>query len=430
MPQDPTSPVHVQTSGLSARPAVLFTAFEPSGDEHASIVIAELKRRRPEMRIVAWGGPKMAAAGAEIIERTTDSAVIGMPGLSRIRQHLKVMARIDRWMKKHPTALHIPVDSPGANDPICDISRKRGIRVVHLVAPQIWAWGRWRIRKLRRRTDLLLCLFDFEVRFFEKRGVAAKYIGHPFFDVPLDVEALDAQLAGFPRGTPKVAIFPGSRPEELAKHFPLVMGAFRELTRRWGDMAGVVAAANPEAERTLREMSGKLEEGWPSNARIVTGSTNAVVRWCDLALVKSGTVTLQVARQAKPMVVFYRKGGPLFYFFVRLILATKQISLPNILAHRRVIPELVPYFGGPEAIVREADALLRNPEALERQRSDLRQVMAPLLAGGAAGRAASAIEEFLGSHTPGALGPTAHDAEVARFDHAARVARPDQAGTP
>ena len=393
-------------------------------------MIAELRRRRPEMRIVAWGGPKMAAAGADIIERTTDAAVIGMPGLSRIRQHLKVMARIDRWMKKNPTALHIPVDSPGANDPICDIARKRGVRVVHLVAPQVWAWGRWRIRKLRRRTDLLLCLFDFEVRFFQKRGVAATYVGHPFFDIPLDTAALDAQLAGFPKGTPKVAIFPGSRPEELAKHFPLVMGAYNELKRRWGDMAGVVAAANPEAERTLREMSGKLEGGWPQSVRIVTSSTNAVVRWCDLALVKSGTVTLQVARQAKPMVVFYRKGGPLFYFFVRLILATKQISLPNILAHRRVIPELVPYFGGPEAIVREADALLRSPEAMERQRSDLRQVMAPLLAGGAAARAASAIEQFLSTHAPDALGSTALEAEHARFDLASRALRADSAAAP
>lgn len=391
---------------------MLFTAFEPSGDEHASIVIAELKRRRPEMRIVAWGGPKMAAAGAEVIERTTDSAVIGMPGLSRIREHIKVMARIDRWIKKNPTALHIPVDSPGANDPICDIARKRGLKVVHLVAPQIWAWGRWRIRKLRNRTDLLLCLFDFEVRFFEKRGVKATYIGHPFFDKPLDTEALDRQLADFPKGTPRIAIFPGSRPEELVKHFPLVMSVYAELKRRWGDMVAVVAAAHPEAERTLREMSGKLEGGWPESARIVTGSTNAVVRWCDLALVKSGTVTLQVARQAKPMVVFYRKSNPFFYLLGKTILATKLFSLPNILAHRRVIPELVPHFGGPGPIVREADKLLRSPEAMERQRTDLRQVMAPLLAGGAAARAAATIEGFLAQNAPDALGPSAMDAEM------------------
>lgn len=376
-------------------PSILFTVFEPSGDEHASIVIAELKRRHPALPIYAWGGPKMEAAGAQVVERTIDSAVIGLPGLSRIRQHLRVMARISRWIKKHPVALHVPVDSPGANDPICDITKKRGLRVVHLVAPQIWAWGRWRINKLRRHTDMLLCLFDFEVSFFTKRRVPARYIGHPFFDRPLDTAELDRKIADFPAGEPKLAMFPGSRPEELVKHFPLILATFRELKKRFADLTGVVAAAHPEAERTLRDLAAR-HGGWPEDVRMVVGETNAVVRWCDLALVKSGTTTLQVARQAKPMVVFYRKGSPFLLFIGRIILATKLFSLPNILARRRIIVELVPHYGGPERIIREADALIRSPELMERQRTDLRQVMAPLMAGGAASRAADAIEEFAG----------------------------------
>ena len=400
MPEDSEQPLSAPEPPRGG-PVLLFTAFEPSGDEHASIVIAELKRRHPNLPVYAWGGPKMSAAGAILVERTIDSAVIGVPGLKKIREHLKVMARIDRWMKKHQVAVHIPVDSPGANDPICDIARRRGARVVHLVAPQVWAWGRWRARKLRHRTDLLLCLFDFEVQFFERRGIPARYIGHPFFDIPLDLPALDAQASQFPQGPIRLAMFPGSRPEELAKHFPLTLETYQALKARYADLVGVVAAAHPEAERALRDIAAKLG-GWPDSVRIITGQTNAVVRWCDLALVKSGTITLQVARQAKPMVVFYRKANPILFLLAKTILATKHFSLPNILARRRIIPELVPHFGGPDRIVRELDRLIASPEAMEQQRNDLRQLLAPMLTGKAAVRAADAIEEFAGLAPRGA----------------------------
>jgi lipid-A-disaccharide synthase len=383
---------------------IVFTAFEPSGDEHASHVIRELRRRHPspaDLRIVAWGGPKMASAGAEVLERTVDEGVMGIPGIARIREHLKVLERIDTWMAAevaagHRKLLHIPVDSPGANGSICDASRKHGIKVVHLVAPQVWAWGRWRVNTLRRRTDLLLCLFDFEIRFFTRRRIPARYIGHPFFDVPLDTHGLDAKATDYPQGTPRIAIFPGSRPDELRKHFPITLGSFRELKKKWGGLVGVVAATNEQAERVMRELA--VEEGlpWPEDLRIVVGQSEAAIRWCDLALVKSGTTTLQVARQHKPMIVFYRKGGRLFNALVRLVVATKRFSLPNILAGRAIVPELIPYHGGPARLVEAAAALLRSPKAMEQQRRDLAQVVAPLASGGASARAADAIEEVLG----------------------------------
>jgi lipid-A-disaccharide synthase len=400
----PDHPAPPRPNAVAAARTIVFTAFEPSGDEHASHVIRELRLRHPDpgtLRLVAWGGPKMAAAGAEVLERTVDEAVMGIPGIARIREHLKVLERIDAWMGTEVAAgrrnlLHVPVDSPGANGSICDASRKHGLRVVHLVAPQVWAWGRWRVNTLRRRTDLLLCLFDFEIRFFSRRRIPARYIGHPFFDVPLDTSGLDARAAEYPRGTPRVAVFPGSRPAELRKHFPITLGAFRELKKKWGGLVGVVAATNEQAERVMRELA--VEEGgpWPEDLRIVVGQSEAAIRWCDLALVKSGTTTLQVARQHKPMVVFYRKGGRIFNAIVRLVVATKRFSLPNILAGRPIVPELIPYHGGPRRLVEAAAALLRSPEAMEQQRRDLAQVVAPLAAGGASARAADAIEEVLG----------------------------------
>ena len=117
---------------VTHREGVLFTAFEPSGDDHASVVIAELRRRHPALPIYAWGGPKMQAAGATIVERTGDDAVMGMPGLKKIHEHTQINARIDRWLATNRVALHVPVDSPAANFPICKIARKHGVRVVHL----------------------------------------------------------------------------------------------------------------------------------------------------------------------------------------------------------------------------------------------------------------------------------------------------------
>ena len=120
-------------------PALLFTAFEPSGDDHASAVIAELRRRHPALTIYAWGGPKMQRAGATIQERTGDDAVMGLPGIAKVLEHLRINARIDAFMAANHITVHIPVDSPSANTSICAIAKKRGARVVHLVAPQIWA---------------------------------------------------------------------------------------------------------------------------------------------------------------------------------------------------------------------------------------------------------------------------------------------------
>ncbi|MDX2147251.1 MAG: hypothetical protein SFZ23_06980 [Planctomycetota bacterium] len=385
----------------SAAAGVLFTAFEPSGDDHAASVIAQFRLLRPDVPVYAWGGPKMERAGATLIERTGDDAVMGLPGLAKIREHQRINQRIEQWLRTTPVALHVPVDSPAANFPICELTRAAGCTIVHLVAPQIWAWGRWRIRKLRRLTDLVLCLLPFEERFFSKRRVPAQFIGHVLFDHPVDGPELDRLAASFLHGRHKLAIMPGSRPAELKRNFPLILDMFRELRSLHPGSVGMIAATTPQVEQTLREMAQSwmrqsgLPHGenrdWPEGLACVVGQTDAVVRWCDIALVKSGTVTLQVAKQLKPMVIFYRKANPVTYFLARSILSTKHFSLPNVLAHRRIVPEFVPHFGGPGPIVRAASVLLSSPEAAAKQRAELEQVLAQFADKHASRAAAEAI---------------------------------------
>lgn len=394
------------TPNAPDRASVLFTAFEPSGDDHASTVIRELKRMHPEVQVFAWGGPKMESAGANLIERTGEDAVMGVPGITKIIDHQRINARIEKWMGEHHVSAHVPVDSPAANFPICAIAKKRGVRVVHLVAPQIWAWGRWRIHKLRRLTDLVLCLLPFEERFFDRRRVPARFVGHMLFDEPLDFGTLDRIASAYPKGEPRIAMMPGSRPDELLRNFPLILESFRTVKERFPGAVGVVAATSEPVARHLREMAGE-HGGWPNGVSIAVGNTDAVVRWCQFALVKSGTVTLQVAKQGRPMVVFYKKSNVPMYWLAKLVLSTKTFTLPNLIAGKRIVPEFVPHFAGAEPISAELLRLIEQPEVAEQQRRDQAE-MVGLFAGLRASEAsARAIADVLGLEKVNARAPVA-----------------------
>lgn len=399
---------------------VLFTAFEPSGDDHASAVIAELRSRHPALPIYAWGGPKMAAAGAMVIERTGEDAVMGVPGLSKIIEHQRINARVARWLDTPPggnagtggqglVALHVPVDSPAANFPICRITKARGIRVMHLVAPQMWAWGAWRVKKLRRLSDRVLCLLPFEEDWFLSRGVPAKFIGHPLFDRPLDTAALDERAARMGRGevrngvtptgtaaaAPKVALMPGSRPSEMSSCFPILLDAFKRLRRDYPNTRGVVAATKPAVADALRERA-KCLGGWPEGLDMVAGDTDAVVRWCDFALVVSGTVTLQIAKQHRPMVAVYRPKKWFYFLIGRWLVSTRHFTLPNLIAGKRILQEFIPHFGDGEDLAVEVIRLLRQPGYAEDQRRELAKVCERFRGHVAATEAVDEIEGMLG----------------------------------
>ncbi len=397
MPQVTSAPIPTETASPSAgRPrALLFCSFEPSGDDHASTVIAELIKRHPDLKIYAWGGPKMAAAGAEVIEQTGRDAVMGMPGMAKIQEHRRINERIEAWLDRNPIAAFVAVDSPAANFPICKLAKKRGIRVVHLVAPQVWAWGKWRVKKLRRLTDMVLCLLPFEEKWFEGKNVPAKYVGHPLFDVPLDHEALEAAAARMPKGSPRIALLPGSRPKEHSNNFPLLLESFRRLRSDRPETAGVVAATTPEVAANLRETAERLG-GWPDGLSMEIRSTDAVVKWCDLALVVSGTVTLQIARQKKPMVIVYKTDRLFFELIGRWILTAPFFTLPNLIAGRAIVPELVPHFGDAEPIVQEATRLIEDESLAEQQRQELGNVVERFAHMDASTHAADAIERVAG----------------------------------
>ncbi|MCH2160883.1 MAG: hypothetical protein MK085_03305 [Phycisphaerales bacterium] len=360
---------------MSSRPGsvVLFTAFEPSGDAHAAPLVAALRAKAPDMRIFAWGGPKMEAAGAEMMGQTCDDGSMGLGGFAAAMSVHKTIREIRRWAAGVPLVAHVPVDSPAANFPICKTMRKRGVRVIHLVAPQLWAWGGWRVRKLRRLTDMVMCLLPFEEEWFRSRSVPARFIGHPVMEKEIDEAAMDAQAAAFPQGSPRILILPGSRSAEIRANLSLLVRTFVELRNRNSRTAGVVVASNDAIARDLRKRLSPM----PGGLHLTAGAIEPAIHWADMALTVSGTVSLDLTRQATPMVGVYRVG-PISWLGSKLLLKTPHRLLPNIVAGDEVVPEFVPYLGmrGTGPIVHATTQLVSDKRALAQSAAALAHVRA------------------------------------------------------
>jgi len=354
------------------RKVVLFTAQEPSGDAHAAPVIARLREAYPDIEPVAFGGPKMEAAGARMLGRTADDGVMGLAGAKKIFEVRALHNKVVRWAREHPVAVHVPVDSPSANFPLCARLKPMGVRIVNLVAPQLWAWAPWRIGKVRRISDVLLCLLPFEEGWFRSRGVTAKFVGHPVLGALLDRKALAEEASHLPAGAPRILILPGSRSAEVRKNLALLLDAFMLVRGSMASATGlIVASSEANAERILAEVGGSL----PFGVEMTTGNIDAGVAWCDLAIAVSGTVSLDCARQAKPVIGVYRLSAA-EVFGAKLILRAPHRLLPNIIAGRRIVPEFVPYAGNAEPIAAAALELLTNGVRMQRTREDLKGVAA------------------------------------------------------
>lgn len=370
--------------------AVLFTAFEPSGDAHAAPVIRRLRELMPDVAIYAWGGPKMQEAGATLLDETVAGAAMGLNGIRRAWKVRGWVRDIKRWSRQYRVLAHVAVDSPAANWPICKTLRSQGSRVIHLVAPQLWAWGGWRIGKLRRNTDHVLCLLPFEQTWFRERNVRATFVGHPRMGRELDEADLAERVAALPHGAPRVAMLPGSRAHEVAANVRAMANIFTELKGRHGGMTGIIAAATPE----LAEIVQAKVPVFPTGLHMVVQSADSAIAWADLCIAVSGTVTLDITRQAKPMIGMYRTS---FFsaLLAKFILRTPYRLLPNVAAGREIVPEFVPYAGSSAKIVDAASYLLADSKRLAQQSAALEQLARLFEGRDAAELSAQAIVELI-----------------------------------
>ncbi|MSR68751.1 MAG: hypothetical protein EXS17_00140 [Phycisphaerales bacterium] len=354
-----------------SKSVILFTAFEPSGDAHAAPVIAAILRREPHLRIVAWGGPKMQAAGAEMMGRTADDGEMGIPALRKVLAIRKTAQEISRWAEMHAVSVHVPVDSPAANFPMCARLKRRGAKVVHLVAPQIWAWGPWRIRKLRRLTDHVICLLPFEESWFRERGVPATFVGHPVLNDPHDLVQSAGAWTVAPTGDPRLLLLPGSRSIEVDRNAPLLMEVAAAVRAKFSQTSTLIAAANPNIARRFTQVVGEL----PERTTVLTGVIDRAAAWCDFAVAVSGTVSLDMTRAHKPLIGVYQTSR-VASWGAKVMLRSPWRLLPNILAQRTLVPEFVPWAGSSTPIIEAALRFAGDQKLREQVSAGMRLVTA------------------------------------------------------
>ncbi len=366
-------------------------AGEASGDQLAAHLIAALKARRPQLHFTGIGGPKMIAQG---FVSHVPLEKLAVRGYAEVLRHYREIMGIRRWLARRlleeRPALFIGVDSSDFN---LDLERKlkeAGIPVVHYVSPQIWAWRGWRVRRIARSVTHLLAMFPFEPALYEKAGVPVTYVGHPLADlIPLEPEKGKARSElRMPPGARVVALLPGSRRSELHYMADLFVQTARRLLQDLPKAHFVCPMASRET-RELFEAALRRHQATQLPLTLLFGHSHDALAAAEVALVASGTATLETALFKTPMVIAYRQS-PVTWALMRRMLYLPHIGLPNILAGERLVPEFVQQKATPGALANALLDLVHDAGAQRRQVEKFRQIHATLRQG-TAEKAAEAV---------------------------------------
>jgi len=362
----------------TTRPTIFLSAAEASGDHHAANLIRALREKLPNARFVGATGPEMSAAGCESIIDLTKKASMVLGPIANLSYYHKAVKKIQRAIKDIRPDIHVPVDSPALNWHLAKASKAAGIPVLYYVAPQVWAWAPWRIKKVRRLTDHIACLLPFEEQYFRSRGVNATYVGHPLFDgrAPIDPNELPDLVDAWTTGKFRVALLPGSRPGEIKAHALAFAKLTDDIRKHWNDASFTFTAVNETAARQIREAVGERFD-----IPIVVGKTPEVLADSHFAIATSGTVTLNVAHTGVPMVIAYKTSRLSYMAFPMLkrwLFRTKSLSLVNILAGRKIVPELMPWNGNIDKLRDAAVQAMGDLGYLTSTRKKLLELTKPL----------------------------------------------------
>jgi lipid-A-disaccharide synthase len=368
---------------------ILFVAGEASGDLHAAGVAAALQRLRPELGLVAVGGSRLAEQGVELIHRDSQLGVMGfLEIVKHVPRHFALLRRLRTMMRRGDFALVVLIDYPGFNMKVAAAATEAGVPVLYYVTPQVWAWGAGRIPKLARMVSKAAVILPFEEPLLRGYGIDATFVGHPMLDrtltMPTRLEAREA--LGLAQNQPVMALFPGSRQQEIDRLIDDFVATAKELQRRKSGLQVIVSVAPTVALDSAR-----------CPFRLVHSASLSVLRAADAALCKSGTTTLEAAIADCPLVVAYRTGRVSFALAKRAV-KIPHIGLVNVVAGREVAREFIQDDIVPERIA-EAMVGLLDPGSLQRQEvlAGLAEVRSKLGSPGAADRVARIASDLVGA---------------------------------
>ena len=372
---------------------VFVSAGEASGDLHGAALVQEMKALHGDMHVTALGGFRLRDAGARILVDSRELSLIGvLEVFPRARKIFRAWRRIKAHFVQDRPDLVVLVDFPDFNFLLGRLAHRLGIKVFYYISPQVWAWRTGRVRSLKRFVDAMAVILPFEKDFYRKYGMDVHYVGHPLVDVLRNVPPKEVcrQDLGLPPVPPSasdpevVALLPGSRSGEVRSFLPLLLESARKVHSAHPHIQFLVPVA-PELDlsfvRSLVPCPTQIPLRW------IHGDTYRALRASDLAVTVSGTVTLETALLGTPLIIVY-KVPPLEYHAGRFLIRVPFIGLPNLVAGRKVCPELIQQDATPERIAGEIRTLLENPKVRDSRKQALREIAKRVGNPGAARRAA------------------------------------------
>lgn len=369
----------------------MMSCGEASGDLYAAALARALRVVDPAVDVFGFGGPRLAAAGADLVGSYAGVSVTGLSEAGAVlARSWAMLRRLGEAARVRRPDVFVAIDFPDFNFRLLPVVHALGIPIVYYVSPQLWAWRAGRMATLRRYVAKMLVIFPFEAPLYERAGVPVEFVGHPLVDLARRTHEREAWLreVGLDPGAPVVALLPGSRANEIRRILP-AMAAALPLIRRDVPRAQFVVARAPSLDDALFE---PLRTQVAAPLALVADATDEVLASADVAVTASGTATVQTALHGTPMVIVYRVS-PLTYAVGRRLVRVPSFGMVNLIAGRRVVPELIQHEYTAASVAREVVSLLSDPSRIAEVRRDLADVVAALGGPGASARAAVAIRD-------------------------------------
>lgn len=374
---------------------IFFSVGEPSGDQHTAHLIGELSKRDANFRATGFGGPRMQAAGCRIDFQLTDLAVMGfVKVIPLLWKFISLYHRAKKLLAEQKPDAVVLVDFPGFNWWIAKAAKRAGIPVYYYMPPQLWAWASWRIRRVHKWVDHVLCALPFEYDWYRAQGVNAKLVGHPFFDDVAEHQLDPTVSASVPAEARVVGLLPGSRTQEVTRNWPVLLDAAKVLHERHPDVVFMAGCFKPKHREFCEQLAGN-EGGSDLPIRFSTGKSSEVIDRADMCLMVSGSISLELLARETPAVVIYRMST-LFYVIACSLKKVDSATLPNLIAGETVYPEF-PLIRRQSKSVDKVRAILdgwlNSKHELDTVTTRIKALRSSVVQGGASARAAEAILE-------------------------------------
>lgn len=371
----------------------MIIAGEASGDLHGANLVKALKSLSPDLEIMGMGGKRMAEAGVNILFDISEIAIVGFGEVLRhIRRLSGTFHKIYRAVEEEGPDGLILIDYPGFNLRLAERVKKKGIPIIYYISPQVWAWGRSRVKKIAKLVNKMIVILPFEREIYQDEGPPVEFVGHPLLDAidPIGKKEEIASRFNIPQDRPVVGLLPGSRRQEIKRLLPIMLKAAKLMRSRSPELEFVLPCASTISHEEIEDLLN------PSlGIRLVHDKTYQVMSSAQLLLVASGTATLEAACLETPMVVIY-KVSFLSWLLAKFLIRVPDIGLVNVVAGRRVVPEFLQFGARPGRIASACLDLLENKNKRESMQKDLEEVKDKLGQPGASLRAARLVLETIG----------------------------------